>query len=302
MQGDGWQDFHDGFVKLAEIQQQIARATRKEFLQADCNFSDPEFDSTPKGPFCELPILEAAILEFREGPDEHLRAQLELLAARAGKKLGCPGNVSPLTFWLWNLFLHLRTTKSKHLFAPIHEGKIADNPRGDLLKPLAGLTFYRAGGGTITNVCVASAIFCSRLEKNALESPASQPASSLSQGVRGTEAEQRKPADATPAVSSVIERGKSCLQVIDEIRRIKNLCVGTGRSVAEIQNEHSDWAVWKVRDSLAQGDRDTLNHPRQWGPIIGYAKKILAKNYGVSEHTITARVKAYRKSQRPKKS
>jgi hypothetical protein len=78
--------------------------------------------------------------------------------------------------------------------------------------------------------------------------------------------------------------------------------VGTGRSVAEIQSEHSDWAVWNVRESLAQEDQDTLNHPRQWGPTVGYAKKILAKNYGVSEHTITASVKAYRKSKQPKKS
>ena len=174
MQGDGWQDFHDGFVKLAEIQQQIMLTTRKGFLEADCNFADPEFVPIPKGPFCELPILEAAILELREGPDEHLRAQLELLATRAGKKLGCQGEVSPLKFWLWNLFMHLRKTKSKHLFAPIQQVQIGDNPQSDLLKPLAGLTFYRAGG-TITNVSIGSAIFCSWLEKKALETSASAP-------------------------------------------------------------------------------------------------------------------------------
>lgn len=168
MQGDSWQDFHDGFVKLAEVQQQITRATRKGFLQADCNFADPEFVPIPKGPWCEVPTLEAAILELREGPDEHLKAQVELLATRAGKSLGCPGDVSPVKFWLWNLFMHLRETKSKHLWAPILQTQIGANPQSDLLKPLAGLAFYREGG-TITNVCVASAIFCSSLEKKALE-------------------------------------------------------------------------------------------------------------------------------------
>jgi hypothetical protein len=172
MQGDRWQDFHDGFVKLAEIQQQITRATRKGFLQADCNFADPEFVPIPKGPWCEVPTLEAAILELREGPDEHLKAQLELLATRAGKSLGCPVGMSPVKFWLWNLFLHLRKMKSKHLYAPILLVQIGDNPQSDFLKPLAGLTFYREGG-TITNVCVASAIFCSWLEKKVLETSAS---------------------------------------------------------------------------------------------------------------------------------
>ena len=109
--------------------------------------------------------------------------------------------------------------------------------------------------------------------------------------------EQPKPTDATPAVSS----GEFCNRVIDEIRRIRHLCVGTGRSIAEIQSEHPDFAVWNVRESLGQEDRETFNHPNQWGPSVGYAKTILAKSSGCSEHTITARVKAYRKSVKPKK-
>lgn len=98
-----------------------------------------------------------------------------------------------------------------------------------------------------------------------------------------------------------IERGKFCDQVIDEVRRIRNLCLETGRSVAEIQNEHPDWAVWKVRESLSPEDQDTFNHPRLWGAPVGYAKNILAKSSDVGVHTITSRVKAYRKSQRSKK-
>jgi len=43
-----------------------------------------------------------------------------------------------------------------------------------------------------------------------------------------------------------VQRGKFCQQVIDEIKRIKNLCVEFGGSVPEIQNEHPDFAVWKI--------------------------------------------------------
>jgi hypothetical protein len=89
--------------------------------------------------------------------------------------------------------------------------------------------------------------------------------------------------------------------VINEIKRIRNLHLGSGMSVAEIQKENPEWAAWKVRDSLSSEDRDTFNHPRQWGAPVGYAKNILAKTSDVGVHTITSRVKAYRKSQRSKK-
>jgi hypothetical protein len=120
----------------------------------------------------------------------------------------------------------------------------------------------------------------------------------------GAEAQQRNPVDATPAVISMsrtIERGRFWEQVIDEIKRIKNLCVGSGWSIAEIQYRHPDFAVWKVRESLGGEDLESFNHPNQWGPPVGFAKKILAKSSGVSDHTITASVKAYRKTHQPKK-
>jgi hypothetical protein len=101
--------------------------------------------------------------------------------------------------------------------------------------------------------------------------------------------------------SKLLERGKYCCEVIEEVKKIKNLHLGTGRSVPEIQTESPDMAVWQLRKLLTQEDQDTFNHPNQWGPPVGYAKIILAKTSDVSVHTITSRVKAYRKSQRSKK-
>ncbi len=123
-------------------------------------------------------------------------------------------------------------------------------------------------------------------------------------GADAAETEQANPVDATPAaipMSRTIERGRFWEQVIDEIKRIRNLCVGSGWSIAEIQNSHPDFAVWKVRACLGGKDLETFNQPNQWGPPVGFAKKILAKTSAVSEHTITASVKAYRKTHPPKK-
>lgn len=97
-----------------------------------------------------------------------------------------------------------------------------------------------------------------------------------------------------------MERGKYCCKVIEEVKKIKNRHLGTGRSVAEIQTDSPDMAVWKLRESLTPEDQDTFNHPNQWASPVGYAKIILAKTSDVSVHTITSRVKAYRKSQRSK--
>ena len=110
---------------------------------------------------------------------------------------------------------------------------------------------------------------------------------------------RRKDAGTVPA-SKPIERGRFCDQVIDEIKRIKNLCQASGRSVAEVQHEHPDWAVWTVRDHIGPEDKDAFSHPRQWGPTVGYAKMILSKIHGVTADTITSWVKAYRRSRKAK--
>jgi len=95
--------------------------------------------------------------------------------------------------------------------------------------------------------------------------------------------------------SRPVERGKFCDQVIEEIRRIKNLAAGTGRSVAEIEKENPAFAVWSIRRTLALEDQETFNHPNQWGPPVGYAKMILSKTHDVSKDTITSWVKAWRR-------
>jgi|GEM_PF-5916326 len=98
-----------------------------------------------------------------------------------------------------------------------------------------------------------------------------------------------------------VKRGKFCDEVIEEMKRIRFLAVDTGRSMAEIEMENPGFAVWKLRDSLGPEDKEIFNHPRQWGPTVGYAKRVLSKIHGKSTDTITSWIKAYRRDQKIRK-
>lgn len=154
-----WHSLHDEFVTLANEQTEIIRATRKERLMADFGFADP------------IPTLQSAIdLNLHKGPDEHIRAQTEVLATKAAIALGCPRDVPKVKFWLFELFCFLQTAKSQHLFSPIVNTQVGNRPVGDSSKPFAGQVVCHSGG-IITDVCSASAIFCLWLETKALVSP-----------------------------------------------------------------------------------------------------------------------------------
>lgn len=88
-----------------------------------------------------------------------------------------------------------------------------------------------------------------------------------------------------------------CLEVVNEIRKVKNL-YNSGYSVAEIRKGHPDWSVWKVLEGLTDEDRELFHHPRQWGPVVGYAEGVLAKYHGKSAATIHDWCKAERRLQR----
>ena len=94
----------------------------------------------------------------------------------------------------------------------------------------------------------------------------------------------------------LIEKGNFCYRVTKEAREIKLLFAGRGKTIAEISAEHPEFFIWGVRDELSGEDRETFNHPRQWGPTVGYALMILGKQQGKSEFTIKEWIKAYRKS------
>jgi hypothetical protein len=153
---DQWHSLGEEFASLASEERAISHTESKDHsLRAQCNYQEhPEVIERGKpeqGFFCLLHKPEFGLWLLSEGPNENFQARLQALSTRAGVALGSPKGADALDFWLHRLFLDLRENNSDELFAVSDEG------------------------GMIVHVCAASATFCYRLEKKALESSQSLP-------------------------------------------------------------------------------------------------------------------------------
>jgi hypothetical protein len=105
----------------------------------------------------------------------------------------------------------------------------------------------------------------------------------------------------TQALSLKLERGKRCAQIVDEMKRFKYLRLDSARTVAEIQTDCSGFLFWKLRENLSPEDRDLFDHPNRWESVVNYAYLLLGKEYTKSWTTIRDWVKAWKRSQQPRK-
>jgi hypothetical protein len=149
MDADVWRDFQDRFMQLADEEARIERAAPKDrLLRAYCSYKEhPEVWEEGKpgqGLFCLLKTPECGVWALDDGVNENFLERFRVLAARAGVALGSPEGTDAEDFWLHRLYLDLRENNSKELFAASKEG------------------------GMILRVCVASATFCSRLQRRAI--------------------------------------------------------------------------------------------------------------------------------------
>jgi hypothetical protein len=275
---NAWRDLQEKFDLLANEDQDqslSARWTRWPPMTA------VESDLLERGLLCWLYAFEHEHRGWRlmawawsplnsdDGRPENVRERYAALAMRAVTMLGLPPRATPLEFWLHSLYLHVQ---GPGLASPF----MLSDPCGIL---------------EIKNVCKVSATFCSWLEQKALETPIS--------ALRPATEQTLEPAvQTTKAASEKIQRGKRCVQIITEVRRLRNLVVGTGRTMAEVKDEHPTLLVWAFRDTLPQQDREIFDHPNQWGPVVGYALGLLSKEYGKSPATIRDWVKAFRHHER----
>jgi hypothetical protein len=156
-----WREFRDEFEQLAREQERPVRTPknrrdRRMMLRADgLLWASGNYKKHPEiwaekgkpgqGFFCLLQVPETGLWMLDDGVSENLQARFRALASRAGVALGSPKDTDPEDFWLHRLYLDLRENNSEHLFCESDEG------------------------GMILHVCEASATFCSRLERSALE-------------------------------------------------------------------------------------------------------------------------------------
>jgi len=91
-------------------------------------------------------------------------------------------------------------------------------------------------------------------------------------------------------------RGKHCAQVVAEIKQIKSECTARGKTVAEMQCDYPNLAVWQVVEKLPNEDQETFQHPTRWGTPAGYAHGLLATFYARRAATIKDWVKRHNRT------
>lgn len=116
----------------------------------------------------------------------------------------------------------------------------------------------------------------------------------------GTRSQQTVSDSAIPIESSskrqLLERGKHCYTIREEIGRIRNLRGVRGLTIEEIQAKTPNFFVWDLVKQLPQEEQETFRQPSQWGPTAGYARRLLGHYYGKSPETVKGWIKAYRKT------
>lgn len=155
--GDLWRDFQDRFMRLAREEQGrgeviTTAATLRamnQLLRAYCTYRKHpegwERGKPDQGMICLLDTPPHGVWNYSDGVSENFRERLRLCVAEAGRALpGYPKGTDAEDFWLHRLYLGLLENNSEQLFAASQDG------------------------GMIVSVCVASATFCSRLERKAM--------------------------------------------------------------------------------------------------------------------------------------
>jgi hypothetical protein len=162
---NSWRAFHDRYMQLAREEQGRAELTTRgkclrvmeQLLRASCSYSEHpegwERGKPGQGPISLLQSQPYGVWNYdSDGISENFRERVRLCVADAGHTLAdYPAGTNAEDFWLHRLYHDLLENNSDQLFAASDEG------------------------GMILSVCVASATFCSRLEKKALETLTSFP-------------------------------------------------------------------------------------------------------------------------------
>jgi hypothetical protein len=128
---DVWRNLHDRFNALADEERTLApQGSGDRWLRAYVDYKD---EARAPGRW-----------DLSSSIHENFRERFEVEATRAGIALGSHLTGEPLAIWLHHVFSDLLRHESKLLFSATNEG------------------------GVIVRVCEASALYCVRLEKQAL--------------------------------------------------------------------------------------------------------------------------------------
>ncbi len=212
---DIWRGLHERFRELSEEELTLApRNVGDRWLRA---YVDYKNGATACGHW-----------HLSEGVNESSRERFEVEGTRAGIALGSEMTGEPLTIWLHHVFSDLLAHKSTLLFAGSEEG------------------------GIILRVSEASAIYCARLEKQALIDGrnASVIGADQAQGVRSAQTAELVESQSLPT-QQVLREG-----VIKKVKNPeKHTLLSTPEAAAYFQVKPRTIYRWTVRGDLRSGAR-----------------------------------------------
>jgi hypothetical protein len=85
------------------------------------------------------------------------------------------------------------------------------------------------------------------------------------------------------SLSEAAQRGHDCIQIREEMKKIKNLARTRKLSIYEIKNDYPTFLVWALADSL-KDEEEIFRNPRRWP--AGYTSALLERYYCKSRSTI----------------
>jgi hypothetical protein len=202
--GDLWRDYQDRFMRLAREEQgqrevfTTATTLRamNQLLRAYCTYMKHpegwERGKPDQGMICLIDTPPHGVWNYSDGVSENFRERVRLCVSEAGRALpDCPSGADAEDFWLHRLYLGLLENNSEQLFAASQDG------------------------GMILSVCVASATFCTRLQRSAFYQ--SQPTHS---GVANRYSDKELPHKVVrPPANGIVAAGPAIGENINKLRK-----------------------------------------------------------------------------------
>jgi hypothetical protein len=84
------------------------------------------------------------------------------------------------------------------------------------------------------------------------------------------------------------------------VKGIRSQCSTRRKTIADMERDHANFAVWQLVRELPNEDQETFRHPNQWGAAAGYAHGLLATFYQKAPDTIKGWIKQYKRTSRPR--
>jgi hypothetical protein len=267
---DLWNDFYTEFSNLAKEEGHNTR-TQDDYLTASCTYKRGavvwhERGKPEQGLHSLLKMPECGIWRVSSGVSENFQERFRTLATRAGLSLGCPEGSDPEDFWLHSLFQDLLENGSKYLFAA-----------------------KRDEGGMIRNVCEASAAFCARLERKAVQKQGVRSHQNSGSTARKLAIPQKNKAD-----QNGLRRARLVSKLIIELNTLRALMQVPDDDFPNLSKQNPNYQVFKICKKHPSASKWVKLLPDRRS-INSLAYEIAAIEFGRSAATIQTAWKRYKK-------